>query len=67
MLGLKNYRNSFPDYGYKVDISSGEIRKLYSRYKRWKGIPEWCPLSDQERLEFEKYILGDKKSEKKSE
>lgn len=44
-------------YGYRVDISEPETQKLYQRYKKWKGIPSWCPLSDEERLEFERYIL----------
>ena len=58
--GLKSMSNSFiPDdcYGYKVDISNPKIKPLYERYKKWKGIPSWCPLSDDERLEFESYIL----------
>lgn len=57
-------KNSFiPDdnYGYQVDISSPEIKPLYERFKKWKGIPAWCPLSDKERLEFEGYILKEKK------
>lgn len=44
-------------YGYKVDITQPKMRILYERYKKWKGIPSWCPLSDKERLEFEGYIL----------
>lgn len=51
-------------YGYKVDISDPKIKPLFERYKKWKGIPEWCPLSDEERLEFEGYILGDIKNGK---
>lgn len=60
-------KNSFiPDdcYGYKVDISDPKIKPLFERFKKWKGIPEWCPLSDKERLEFEGYILGDIKNGK---
>lgn len=45
-------------YGYRVDISDPETQKLYQRYKRWKSIPPWCPLSDGERLEFEDIILN---------
>ena len=45
-------------YGYRVDISEPETQKLYQRYKKWKGIPSWCPLSDDERAEFEDMILG---------
>ena len=62
--GLKSMSNSFiPDdnYGYQVDISDPKIKPLYERFKKWKGIPRWCPLSDEERLEFESYILKEKK------
>lgn len=52
-------------YGYRVDISKPKYRKLYERYKKWKGIPRWCPLSDSERLEFERYVLGEVKGVKK--
>ena len=48
-------------YGYQVDISDPKIKPLYERFKKWKGIPRWCPLSDEERLEFESYILKEKK------
>lgn len=44
-------------YGYRVDISEPEVLELYRRFKRWKNIPYWCPLSDDERFEFERYIL----------
>lgn len=50
-------------YGYRLDISEPEIHELYLRFKRWKKIPSWCPLSDGERLEFENYILGGKNDE----
>ena len=48
-------------YGYRVDISKTKYRELYDRYKQWKGIPKWCPLSDWEREEFERYVLGEMK------
>ena len=51
-------------YGYRVDISKAKNRKLYDRYKKWKNIPEWCPLSDSEREEFERYVLGEMKGAK---
>lgn len=59
-------KSFIPDnrYGYKVDISDPKIKPLYERYKKWKGIPSWCPLSDKERLEFEGYII---KSNQKKE
>ena len=47
-------------YGYRVDITKPKYRELYERYKKWKGFPRWCPLSDGERLEFENYVLGRK-------
>ena len=47
-------------YGYQVDITKPKYRELYERYKKWKGFPRWCPLSDGERLEFENYVLGRK-------
>lgn len=45
------------EYGYRVDISHPQIKPLYERFKKWKGVPDWCPLSDDERKEFENYIL----------
>ena len=45
------------NYGYRIDITHPKIKPLYERYKKWKEIPDWCPLSDDERLEFEGYIL----------
>ena len=40
------------------------MRELYERFKKWKGIPKWCPLSDNERFEFENYIIGGKSNAK---
>ena len=44
-------------YGYRINITHPKIEPLYKRYKKWKGIADWCPLSDAERSEFENYIL----------
>lgn len=44
-------------YGYQIDIAHPKIKPLYERYKKWKCIASWCPLSDAERLEFEEYII----------
>ena len=44
-------------YGYRINITHPKIEPLYKRYKKWKGIADWCPLSDAERFEFESYIL----------
>ena len=52
------------EYGYRVDISNPKIKPLFFRYKKWKGIPDWCPLSDDERLDFEQYILKEKEKDK---
>ena len=51
-------------YGYRINIMHPKIEPLYKRYKKWKGIADWCPLSDAERLEFESYILkGENKND----
>lgn len=51
-------------YGYQVDITNPKIKPLYERFKKWKGIADWCPLSDAERFEFESFILkGEKRNE----
>lgn len=45
------------DYGYRINISQKPYSELYERYKKYKNIPRWCPLSDYERFEFEQYIM----------
>lgn len=51
-------------YGYQVNITNPKIKPLYERFKKWKGLPDWCPLSDAERFEFESFILkGEKRNE----
>ena len=50
-------------YGYQVDITKPKYRNLYDRYKKYKNIPRWCPLSDGERFEFENYVLRSKERE----
>ena len=45
-------------YGYRINIMHPKIEPLYQRIKKWKGVPDWCPLSDAERFEFESYILN---------
>lgn len=44
-------------YGYQVNIAHPQILPLYKRFKVWKRIPESSPMSDEERFEFERYIL----------
>ena len=46
-----------PDYGYKLNINAPDIAPLFKEYKKSKGIPVWCPLSDTERHEFEFMVL----------
>jgi len=50
-------------YGFRVDINDPRIRPKYERYKVWKGLPRQYPISDDERREFEAWILGEKKDE----
>lgn len=45
-------------YGYRVNINHPRVAELYERYKRWKGIAHTTPMSDNERTEFETYILA---------
>lgn len=45
-------------YGYRVNILDPRILPHYERFKKSRNIPPWCPLSDEERLEFENHILN---------
>lgn len=38
---------------YKTDLTDPETRKAYDEYKKKHGIPAWCPLSDNQRKEFD--------------
>ena len=60
----KRKHETFPDYGYRVNINAPGVRELYYRYKKWRGIPRWCPLSDAQRREFERYVLREDKNER---
>jgi len=44
-------------YGYRLNINNPTIRKYYERYKKWKGLNCNLPITDAERVEFEKYIF----------
>ncbi len=44
-------------YGFRINIAHPRIAPLYERFRRWKGIPYGMPLSDDERFEFESYII----------
>ncbi len=36
-------------WDYRVNVNHPRMRPLYERFKGWKGVPAWCPLSDEER------------------
>ena len=44
-------------YGYQLDLRDPLVQKLYWRYKDKHHIPHWCPLSDDERLDFEAQVI----------
>lgn len=44
-------------YGYQLDLKDPLVQKLYWRYKDIHHIPHWCPLSDDERLDFEAQVI----------
>jgi hypothetical protein len=44
-------------YGYVLNLRHRLINKLYFRYKDKHNIPHWCPLSDNERQEFETVVI----------
>ncbi len=44
-------------YGFKLNINNARINELYRRYKAWKQLPANLPLDNEQRLEFESYVL----------
>lgn len=54
---MRGIRNGPNPYGYRVNVNHPAVLPLYRRFKRWKGINPMFPLSDAERLEFERYVL----------
>ena len=38
---------------YDTDLTDPDTRRAYEAYKRQHGIPAWCPLSEDERREFD--------------
>lgn len=44
-------------YGYQLDLKDPLVQKLYWRYKDKHHIPHWCPLADEERLDFEAQVI----------
>lgn len=49
-------------YTYRINVNHPKIAPLFERFKKWKGIPVWCPLSDKERFEFERYMRDNLKT-----
>ena len=44
-------------YGYRLNLKNNQVRQLYDRYKKSKGLPYYMGISDQQRKEFEESIL----------
>lgn len=49
--------NTANRYGYKLNINHPKINELYRRYKEWKGYAYNFPLTDEQRHEFEAYVM----------
>lgn len=47
-------------YGFRININHPLINPLYRRYKEWKGLSTKFPISNEQRLEFENYIIHSK-------
>lgn len=46
-------------WGYQVNVNHPQVRPIYERYKRnYLHVPDWCPLSDAERRQFETEFLA---------
>ena len=43
--------------GYRLDVSAPGIRAGLGQYREEKGIPVMIPLSDAERLDFERWYI----------
>lgn len=44
-------------YGFRVNIRNPYANALYERYRKKKGIPRHYPMSDEERFEFELFVI----------
>lgn len=44
-------------YGFRVNIRNPYAHTLYERYRKKKGIPRHYPMSDEERFEFELFVI----------
>ena len=48
--------SGYNPYGYRYNVNHPYINELYCRYKKWKGIPQSDPMSNEQRKEFEAYV-----------
>ena len=44
-MGFKSY--------YTTNINNPRIRRWYDAYRKKPALPIWCPMSDQERWDFD--------------
>lgn len=44
-------------YGFRVNIRNPYAHELYERFRKKKGIPRHYPMSDEERFEFELFVI----------
>lgn len=45
-------------YGYRLNLNNAVIRAMYERYKVRENLPPHFPVSDNQRRDFEKHVLG---------
>ena len=48
-MGFKTY--------YTTNINDPRIRRWYDAYRKKLGLPIWCPMSDQERWDFDAKVI----------
>jgi len=58
ILNGKSIYNENALFGFRYNVNHPYINNLYRRYKKWKGIPESSPMSNEQRREFEIYLDG---------
>lgn len=44
-------------YGYITNLAHPVVNSEYRQYRAERKIPPWAPLSDNERYEFDRYII----------
>jgi hypothetical protein len=68
-MSYSNYNNSNKNnsvflfnnpYGFKININHPLINTIYRRFKDYKRIPAKSPLSNNERKEFENFLIHSK-------